>query len=131
MSDEPESNRLPPKLFKLVVALVYQEVARRKWLSEHKLVRPGISPTKRLNGYESEAPREGPWWGVYRIGPHGRFSYRAMYRHKSLKLATREAKFQAEYYPGGVFAVVQMVSIHCIGEPEIKVKPEAIAALED
>ena len=35
--------------------------------------------------------------------------------------AEREAEFLAKHYPGGVFAVVECVAVHVVGEPEVKI----------
>lgn len=105
---------------RLIRALYREEIERRKWLRVHRL-EPGRRLEARPYGAYPEAPREGPWWGVQRLGPHGRFSRRAMFRHLTLEHAQIEARFLAESYPGGVFAVVQMVSLHCEGAPEVKI----------
>ena len=96
---------------------------RKKWLAEHPNIADQPAP-ERPWGSSQEAPRGGPWWGVKRMGPHGNVSHRSMFRHASRASAEREATFLAETFPGAVFVVLEAVSVHFTGTPEIKVEAD-------
>lgn len=97
--------------------------ARRKWLEDHPDVasRPA---GERPWGASQEAPRGVPWWGVKRMGPHGNANHRSMFRHGSRASADREAAFLAETFPSAVFVVLEAVSVHVTGIPEVTITAE-------
>lgn len=105
--------------------------ARRKWMAAHPNVASGPrSAAERPWGDQpKEAERGAPWWGVKRLGPYGSIYHRPIYRHASLETAEREAKWLAQSFPGAVYVVLAMVSVHVVGEPEVGLergaKPEA------
>jgi hypothetical protein len=93
--------------------------ARKRWFAEHPSPAKG-PPPDRPWGESPEAARGAPWWAVKRLGPHGSAYHGPMFRHATEEGAEREAQFLAESWPGTVFVVLAMVSVHVVGEPEVK-----------
>ena len=115
----------------LLHAMFHEEQCRREWMRKHAASAAPRELPPRTHGNFPEAPRNGPWWGVQRLGPHGRFAYRAMFRHATHEEATLEAQFLAQHYPGGVFAVMQMVDLYYIDTPELTgIKVNLVATQE-
>lgn len=99
------------------------QAAREDWLKEHPETFKPAPP--RPWGKPPEAGRQPPWWCIRRMGPHGA-THGPVYRHTSRENAEREAGFLAEHNPGAVYVVMEALSVHVTGVPEIKMTQEIV-----